>query len=379
MSNAKESAVSKVLFCDLGRNLKPHQAQLRDAAARVLESAHFIGGDEVKALEHEMAAQMGLPEVCAVGCGTSAIYAALKCLGIGPGDEVITTVHTAIPTAEAICLTGAKVVFCDILGSGRYNIDPAEIKLKMTAQTAAIVVVHLYGIPADMTPILEIARARGLFVIEDCAQAQGAKYGGQWVGTLGDVGTYSFFPSKNLGGFGDGGAVVARDPGLLKRIRMFANHGREEKYTHEFIGTNSRLDALQAALLRVILPQLGPWNARRREIVRWYAEGLANVPDLVLPVTPERTEPAPHLFVVVAPDRDKLAAHLRIQGVGTALHYPMSLNLQPAFAHLRMRPGTFPRAEHACSHMLSLPLFPTITRAEVDHVCAQVREFYRVP
>jgi dTDP-4-amino-4,6-dideoxygalactose transaminase len=359
---------------DLSRQHAPLREQLHEAALRVLDGGNYIGGTEVQSFEREMAAWLGVPDLCGVACATSGLYSALKCLGIGPGDEVITTCHTAIATAEAVTLTGARVVFGDIV-PGTYTIDVRALEDRITPATRAIIPVHLYGHPAELDVILDIAARRKLLVIEDCAQAQGARYHGSRVGTLGDAGVFSFFPSKNLGGFGDGGAVVAKDPKIAKKIRMFSNHGRESKYLHEFEGINSRLDAIQAALLRVCLPHLDGWNRLRRQAAAWYDAGLDGVAGVERPRALPGTESVYHLYVVLVTNRDRLADFLKARGIGSGIHYPYPLHLLPAYARLKLAPGTFPVAEHACSHMLSLPLFPGITKDEVDAVCASVREF----
>lgn len=365
-----------VPFLDLARQHEPIRNVLHGAACRVIDSCNYIGGEEVKGFEKEMAAWLGVEQVCGVACATSGLFAALRGLGIGPGDEVITTVHTAIATAEAITLSGAKVVFCD-LQPGAYNLDPAEIRRKVTSKTKALIPVHLYGQPADLGAILAIARENGLKVIEDCAQAQGARYKGKYVGTYGDAAVFSFFPSKNLGGFGDGGAVTAKDPAVMRRIRMFSNHGRESKYLHEFEGINSRLDAIQAALLRVCLPHLDDWNAKRRNAARRYTAKLKDIPGLRTPAELPETEPVYHVYCIVVPDREALRKHLKEKGVATGVHYPYSLNVLPAYAHLKQGEGSFPNAEHACKNMVSLPMFPAITDAEVDFVCAEIHNFFK--
>ena len=365
----------KVPFLDLERQHAPIRAALHAAAGRVIDSHHYIGGEEVEAFEAEMAKWLGVPEICGVACATSGLFATLKGLGVGPGDEVITTVHTAIATAEAITLAGAQVVFCDIQ-KGFFNIDVDEMRKKITPKTKVLLPVHLYGQPADLDRLLPLAKQHGLLVVEDCAQAQGARYRGQRVGTLGDAGVFSFFPSKNLGGFGDGGAVTAKDPAVLKKIRMFSNHGRTSKYLHEFEGINSRLDAMQAALLRVCLPHVDEWNARRRVVAGWYSEGLKGIKDVQLPRELPNTEPVYHVYCVIVPDREALVKHLKEKGISSGVHYPYSLNVLPAYAHLRQGAGSFPVAEQACGHMLSLPMFPAMTREEADAVCAAVREFF---
>lgn len=364
-----------VPFVDFKRQHASINAALHEAAIRVIDSAHYIGGGEVSGFEKEMAQWQGVPEICGVACATSGLFATLKCMGIGPGDEVITTVHTAIATAEAISLTGAKPVFCDI-AEGGFNLDISEIEKKITPRTKALLPVHLYGQPLDIDAIVAIARKHKLHLIEDCAQAQGARTQGRLVGTIGDAAVFSFFPSKNLGGFGDGGAVSARNPELMKKIRMFSNHGRTKKYLHEFEGINSRLDAMQAALLRVCLPHVHEWNSQRRQAAARYNEQLAGIPGLVLPGTLPGTEPVFHVYVVVVPDSEALQEHLKKQGIETGVHYPYPLNTQPAYAHMNQGAGHFPRAEYACSHMLSLPVFPSITTAEIDAVCNAVKAFF---
>jgi dTDP-4-amino-4,6-dideoxygalactose transaminase len=365
-----------VRFIDIHRWHRAIRPALRRAAVRVLDSGRYIGGDEVKAFEQEMAAWLGAAEVCGTGCGTFALFATLRGFNIGPGDEVITSAHTAIPTAEAITLTGARVVFADI-EPGYHTIDPSDIERRITSRTKAIIPVHLYGQAAAMDPILDLARKRGLTVIEDCAQAQGARVKGTRVGLLGDASIFSFFPSKTLGGFGDGGAVVARDPVVMKRIRMFCDHGRESKYDHLFEGINSRLDTIQAALLRVCLPELDGWNDARRQAAGWYDELLAGLPPIVRPRVRPETEPVYHLYVVQAPDREALRKSLAERQIETGIHYPCSLNLLPAYAYLGQGVGSFPRAEEACRHVLSLPLYPGITRAAVSRVCQAIRAAVR--
>ena len=364
-----------IRFVEIQRVHVGVQEQLHKAAQDVIDSGRYVGGEQVGGFEREMAAWLGAPEVCGVACATLGAFSLLKCFDIGAGDEVITTVHTAIATAEAISLTGAQVVFCDIK-PGYFFLDPAEVERKITKRTKAVVPVHLYGQPADMESILRVAEEHHLLVIEDCAQAQGAQYRDRRVGTMGDAAVFSFFPSKNLGGFGDGGAVTARDPGRMRHVRMFSNHGRESKYLHQFEGINSRLDAIQAALLRVLLPHLDEWNEKRRVAATWYEQALADVKEVVCPAVLPGTAPVYHLYVCLVPDRDALAEYLKERGIETGVHYPYSLNLLPAYAHLKQREGSFPHAEYACAHMLSLPMHPAITRAEVKQVCDTIRLFF---
>jgi dTDP-4-amino-4,6-dideoxygalactose transaminase len=365
----------KIKFLDLNAMHEPIKKELHEAAIRVIDSGNYIGGPEVKAFEEEMAHWLGEEHLSGCSCATDGLFAVLKGLGVGSGDEVITTVHTAIATGEAITLTGAQVVFCDI-GEDSFNIDLSQVEKKITKKTKAFILVHLYGHAVDMDKALEIARKHNLFLIEDCAQAQGARYKGKRVGTMGDAGVFSFFPSKNLGGFGDGGAVTAKDPVLFKKIKMFLNHGRESKYAHEFEGINSRLDAIQAALLRVCLGNLDQWNENRRKVAAWYNEGLQSISQVRTPRVLPGVEPVYHLYVIIVPDREALIAHLKDNGIGHGIHYPLSLNLQPAYSHLQQKMGSFPRAEYACAHMLSLPMSNVVTKDEVAFVCETILKFY---
>jgi len=359
-------------FVDMARLHAPIQDALHTAALRVIDSGRFIGGEDVRGFEREMAATLGTPEVCSASCATLGLFAVLKCMGIGPGDEVITTPHTAIATAEAISLTGAQVVFGD-LQPGYFNLDPAQAEARITPRTRAIIPVHLYGQPADMDAFVRLTDKHQLMLIEDCAQAQGARHKGRRVGTIGHAGVYSFFPSKNLGGFGDGGAVVARDPALMKRIRMFCDHGRTSKYMHEFEGVNSRLDTLQAALLRVCLPHLDEWNACRARAARWYDEDLAGIPEVTRPRVLPDTDPVYHVYAIQVPRRDDVQARMKEHGVETGIHYPHALNTLPAYTHLQQGKGSFPNAEQACAHVLSLPMHPSITRDEVKEASERLR------
>ncbi|MFH0953104.1 MAG: DegT/DnrJ/EryC1/StrS family aminotransferase [Verrucomicrobiota bacterium] len=365
----------KIPFLDLKKQHDPIRRQLHEAACRVIDSCHYIGGEEVKGFEQDMARWLGVQDVVGVACATSGLFAALKSLGVGPGDEVITTVHTAIATAEAVTLTGARPVFCEVR-HGYFNLDPGEAARKITRKTKALLPVHLYGQPCEVDAFVALSRKHGIPLVEDCAQAQGARFRGQRVGTFGDLGVFSFFPSKNLGGFGDGGAVVARDPAVLKKVRMFSNHGRTSKYLHEFEGMNSRLDAIQAALLRVCLPHVDRWNELRRTVAKWYGERLREIAEVVRPRVTEGSEPVYHVYVILVPDRDSLQSYLSNRGIETGIHYPHALNTLPAYAYLDQGVGSFPEAEHDCAHMLSLPMSPVLTKDEVDHVCDAIRQYF---
>jgi len=369
--------VKTVKFVDLQKQHAPIINELKSAATKVIDVGNYVGGEEVKLFEKEMAAWLGVNEICGVACATSGLTTTLKALGVKPGDEVITTVHTAIPSAEAITLSGGKIVFCDI-EEGGYVIDVNQIEKLITPKTKVLMPVHLYGEPVDMDVIMALAAKYKLKVLEDCAQAQGATWKGKKVGTIGDAAVFSFFPSKNLGGFGDGGALTIRDPEAMKFARMYSNHGRVQKYAHQIEGTNSRLDTIQAAMLRVCLPYLDKWNAARRQAAAWYQEGLKDIPEIkILPRVKAGGEHIYHVYVVTVPDREALAAYLKEQGVGSGVHYPMALNVQPAYAYLNQGAGSFPRAEYACEHMLSLPMSPVLEKDEVDYVCERIRAFYK--
>jgi dTDP-4-amino-4,6-dideoxygalactose transaminase len=368
--------MKKIPFVDLHRQHLKIKERIKGAAIRVIDSELYIGGVEVKSFEEKMARWLGVEEICSVACATSGLFALLKSFGIGTGDEVITTVHTAIATAEAISLTGAKVVFCDI-GKASPNIDPNLIEEKITPHTRAIIPVHLYGMCADMDRIMEIAHKHSLLVIEDCAQAQGAVYKGKKIGTIGDGAVFSFFPSKTLGGFGDGGAIRAVRKDILKRARMFSNHGRESKYDHEFEGMNSRLDAIQAAMLSVCLDELDEWNAARRKAATLYYEQLKDIVQIKMLHPLPDTEAVFHIFQICAPDRGNLQIALKSEGIETLIHYPLSLNLLKAYQHLNLGRGSFPQAETLCEHTLSLPLFPGITEEEIEHVAIAITNYFK--
>ena len=363
-----------IKFVDIGRFHLPLRNKLHEAAIRVIDSGAYIKGPDVKIFEANLAQWMGVEEVCGTACGTSALWAALKGLGVKAGGEVITTVHTAIATAEAITLCGATPVFCD-LEPGYFFLSAQEVEKKITPRTQAIVPVHLYGQPVNLDDFLELGRKYGIPVIEDCAQAQGARYKGKYVGTQSDAAIFSFFPSKNLGGFGDGGAFTTKDLDKMNWMRMFSNHGRSEKYDHEFEGINSRLDTLQAALLNVCLPYLDQWNESRRQVALWYDEGFADVEEVTIPQVLPETEPIYHVYVVLVPDRDGLREYLRANQIQTGIHYPIPLSLQQAYSYLNQGAGSFPLAEEACARMLSLPMHPALDREEVERVVDTVKEY----
>ncbi len=366
----------KVPFVDLKKLHDPIRNEIDDAISSVVDRNAYIKQKDLQMFEEEMAGWLGAKAVTGTSCGTCSLQLALEALGIGSNDEVITAVNTAIPTGEAITASGANVVFADIK-PGTFTLDPASVHNAITSHTKAIIPVHLYGFPVPMNEILNIASEYNLYVIEDVAQAQGAAYHGKKAGTFGILSCFSFFPSKNLGAFGDGGAVAGMDSELINRTAMLANHGRKEKYVHEFEGYNYRLDNLQAAVLRVKLKYLDQWNRKRRAAAALYDEGLSETDEVITPVPPENCESVYHLYVIRIPDRDSLAAFLKEKGIATGLHYPRPLHLQPAYARLGLGSGCFPEAEKAAQEILSLPMFPDISPEQTGFVCRTIKEYYK--
>lgn len=367
-----------------GFSLAVQNQTLRDelfrAIGEVIDRGSFILGRNVHDLEAEAAGFTDTRNGIGVASCSDALYLSLLACGIGSGDEVITTPFTFFATAGAIARAGAKPVFADI-EPDTWSIDPALIEGAITPRTKAVIAVHLYGCPADMDPILGLAQEHGLSVIEDAAQAMGAEYKGKRVGSLGDAGCFSFFPTKNLGAFGDGGMVVTNDPEIAERLRLLRVHGAKPKYHHHFLGCNSRLDELQAAILRVKLPYLDTWNQRRREIASQYdallKETLGSVgEELRLPVEPGYAHHVYHQYTIQTSRRDRLQAFLQAHGVGSAVYYPVPMHLQKVFADLGYRAGDFPVAEAACREVLSLPMFPELTGEEIAYVVAKIAEFF---
>ncbi|HEY5869314.1 MAG TPA: DegT/DnrJ/EryC1/StrS family aminotransferase, partial [Candidatus Tectomicrobia bacterium] len=336
----------------------------------------FIGGPHVRAFEEAFATFCEVKHCIGVGNGTDALFIALKSLGIGGGDEVITAANSFIATSEAITATGAQVVFCDI-DPHTYNIDVSQIEAKITPRTKAIIPVHLYGQPADMDPIMELARRYGLKIIEDAAQAHGARYKGQRAGSLGDVACFSFYPGKNLGAYGDAGALVTNDDALALNIRMFANHGRVDKYDHKIEGMNSRLDGLQAAILNVKLKHLEQWTESRRQLVALYNELLASS-DIVTPMEMANTRSVYHLYVVRLRNeaRDSVCQALLQRGIGVGIHYPIALPNLKAYSHLGKEERHCPEATSAAQEILSLPLYPELKTAEVRYIVEALKKSY---
>ncbi len=364
---------------DLTRQYAGLKEEIDAAIGRVLARGRFILGEEVATFEEEFAAACGVACAVGVASGTDALHLALRACGIGPGDEVITVSHTAVATVAAIELAGARPVLVDV-DPRRYTMDPARVEERITPRTRAILPVHLYGCPADLAPLLEMARRYGLLLIEDCAQAHGARYRGRPVGSWGEIAAFSFYPTKNLGAFGDGGAVVTNDPALAERVRLLREYGWARRYISHLRGTNSRLDELQAAVLRVKLRYLESWNARRREIAALYrellSEGVARW-GLVLPEEPPDARHVYHLYVVRHPRRDALQAFLSERGIGTLIHYPVPVHLQPAYADLGHGEGSLPVTETLAREVLSLPMYPELTDGEVRAVAGGILQFLR--
>jgi dTDP-4-amino-4,6-dideoxygalactose transaminase len=363
---------------DFQAHVSAHRRELDAAVARVLDSGWFILGPEGEAFERELAGALGARDAVAVANGTDALHLALRALGVGAGDEVVTTSISAAFTGLAVMQAGARPVFVDV-DPRTLNLDPEAARRAVTPRTKALLPVHLYGHPADMTPLLALARERGLAVLEDSCQAHGALHEGRPVGTLaGDqgIGALSFYPTKNLGGLGDGGAILVNDPSLAARLRQLRNGGQSDRYRHEVAGVNSRLDELQAALLRVGLTHLRAFTERRRSLAAFYTRELEGC-GVELPREQPYARAVFHLFVVRHPRRDALMAALRERGVGTLIHYPIPLHLQPAFASLGGKPGDHPVAEKASAEILSLPLYPELTDEQARTVVEAVRDAAR--
>ncbi len=376
----------KIPILDLKPAVQELRGELDAACRRVMDSGWFLLGPELEAFESEYARAVGVRHCVGVANGLEALQLVLMAIGISPGDEVIVPAHGYIATWLAVTHAGATPipVECD---ERTYNLDPGRVAAAITGKTRAILPIHLYGQTADMEAINALARERGLFVLEDGAQAHGAKCRGRQSGALGGAAGISFYPSKNLGALADGGAVTTDDAALADRLRHLRNYGSKVRYQNEMIGLNSRLEELQAAFLRVKLPRLDEWNARRRELAKRYLSLLAGVPDVILPHVPDWAEPVWHQFVIRVPRRTELQAFLEKRGIGTAIHYPTPPHLQPAYAnggrapqatplHNRYSRGSFPIAERLAGEVLSLPIGPHHTAAQVEEVAAGIREYF---
>ena len=358
--------MTTIPLVDLGRQYESIREDIDAAVARVIKSAVFIQGPEVGAFEREFAAFVGARHAVGVGSGTDALHLALRACGVRPGDEVVTTAMSFFATPEAIRMCGATPVFVDI-DPATCNLDVAAVEAQCTSRTRAIVPVHLYGQPADMDPLLDIARHLKIAVVEDAAQAHGARYCGRPVGTIGRAACFSFYPGKNLGAYGDAGAVVTDDDAVADQVRLLRDHGRRSKYEHLVQGFGARLDALQAAVLRAKLPHLEGWNARRRALAARYTQELTRA-GIDAPHVPEWAVPVWHLLVVRVKNRAAVQKRLADAGVSTGVHYPIPLHLQPALAHLGLGAGSYPEAERAAGEVLSLPMFAELDEREIPRI-----------
>jgi dTDP-4-amino-4,6-dideoxygalactose transaminase len=362
-----------VHFFDLKQQRREICSELDKAIRGVLDRGSFILGEEVRAFEKEFAGYLGVSHVVGVASGTDALEIALRSLEINPGDEVITVAHTAVADVAAIEMAGARPVLVDI-HPARYTLNSERLASAITSRTRAIIPVHLYGCPADLKPILGIASDHGLWVIEDCAQAHGALYHGKRVGSWGDLAAFSFYPTKNLGAYGDGGAIATNNPVLGERVRLLREYGWRDRYVSHLKGFNSRLDELQAAVLRVKLRYLDVWNKRRRCLADLYTDLLADQ-CIQLPYQPEDCVHVFHQFVIRHRQRDQLRAFLKNHDIETLVHYPLPVHLQPAYTNLGYKEGDLPVSEAAAREVLSLPLYPELTEEDVARVCRTVMEF----
>ena len=363
----------KVPFLDLKAQHAPLIEKFDRAIHEVIESSAFAGGPFVEKFEEEFAAFCGSTYAIAVGNGTDALWLALLALGIGEGDEVITVPNTFIATAEAITYCKARPVFVDV-DQDTFTMNPAELEKSLTKRTKAIIPVHLFGQPADMDPILDFARANGLFVVEDAAQAHGAEYRGRKAGTMGDAGCFSFYPGKNLGAFGEAGAIVTNDPELRKQIQMLRDHGQSRKYYHSMMGWNCRMDGIQAAVLSIKLGHLNEANSLRRKHALEYNQAFAGIDEVLTPLEAKYARHVYHVYAVRVRERDAIMRHLQEKGVGCAVHYPVPVHVQEAGRNLGYTKGAFPIAENLADEFLSLPMFPELTEEQIEYVAGCVTE-----
>lgn len=365
----------KVPFLDLSRQHAPLKAELMKVFETAVDGSGFIGGEPVSGFETEFAAYHGGGFCAGVNSGTDALRFALTALGVGAGDSVLTTAHTFIATTEAISQVGAKIRFVDVEeATGLMDVRKAG-ELMASEKIKAIIPVHLYGQCVDMDPLLQLAKLHGAKVLEDACQAHGASYKGRKAGTMGDAAAFSFYPGKNLGALGEGGAIISKDAGVIQTCKMLRDHGQKEKYVHVLEGYNGRLDTIQAGCLRVKLKNLDRWNAERVKQAQFYNEKLRDVPGVGFTETPSHNEGVFHLYVIYVDRPKELQKHLQDRGVGSGFHYPIPLHLQSCYAGLGYKEGSLPVTEKLSRRLLSLPVFPGLTQAEQEHVVISVREF----
>ena len=364
-------------IADLKAQLARIRPEIDDAIARVVDSTAFVFGEEIRHFEREFADFCGTSDACAVANGTDALHLSLRAYGIGAGDEVVTVANTFIATGEAILLAGATPVFVDV-DDETYTMDPAQLERAITSRTKLILPVHLYGHPADMTAIDEIARRHDLPVLEDAAQAHGAEWKGRRAGALGHAACFSFYPGKNLGAYGDAGMVTSSDADFVARVRQIANHGAgTHRYDNVVLGTNSRLDTLQAAILRVKLRHLERWTEQRRTRAAAYTQALERIPGVVLPREHADAHSAWHLYTIRTPHRDALQTHLREHGIASAVHYPRPIHLQPSMAAAGGKAGDLPVSERVSREVLCLPIYPELRDEDIGRIAGEVRAFVR--
>ncbi|MBL7999403.1 MAG: DegT/DnrJ/EryC1/StrS family aminotransferase [Candidatus Kapabacteria bacterium] len=364
-----------VPFLDLKANYLPMREEILGEITEVLDNTAYILGPKVSAFETAFATMHGVDHCAAVSSGTDANHLALWALGVGPGDEVIMPANTFVATAWGATLCGATPVFVDC-DPRTYNIDPAKVEAAITPRTKAIVAVHLYGQPADMDALRTIANKHRIALVEDAAQAHDAQYNGKHVGGLGDICSFSFYPGKNLGAYGEGGAVTTNNPDLARKVKMLREHGSERKYYHETYGTNYRMEAIQGAVLGVKVKHLHTWTENRRRVAARYNELLRDVEEIVLPYEAHNTRHVYHLYVIQTDNRDALQKHLSECGIATGLHYPVPLHMQKCFEHLEYKQGDFPVSEQLGAQCLSLPMFPEMTDEQVRHVAESVVAYF---
>jgi dTDP-4-amino-4,6-dideoxygalactose transaminase len=364
-----------VPFFSLQKQIDATKAETMAAIEKVVESSHFILGPQVAALEKTIAEKCETKHAVGVASGTDALHLALRALGIAAGDEVITSPFTFVATIEVICYIGAKPVFADI-DPVTFNLDPKKVEAKITPKTKAILPVHLYGQAADMDPLLAIAKKNGLKIVEDCCQAIGAKYRGKPVGAIGDAGGFSFFPTKNLGCFGDGGIITTNSDVVAEESKVYRGHGSKTTYMYDLIGYNSRLDEIQAAILLVRMKHLETWTEKRRKNAAFYSKELQGLKEIVCPVEKEGNYHVYNQYTIRIKQRNELQQFLKEKGVGSAIYYPLSLHLHKAYAGLGYKRGDLPESEKAEAEVLSLPIFPELTDAELAEVVAAVKAFY---
>ena len=367
------NSTKAVQFVDLNKQYLALSEEIDSAFARVIQDSSFIRGPEVEVFESSFARSIGVKNCISCANGTDALYIAMKALGIGAGDEVITTAHSWISTSETITQAGGKVVFCDV-NEDDFLLDVSKLEGLITPRTKGIIPVHLFGQAVDMGSLLEIAKKNNLWVLEDCAQAHFATYNGKKVGTFGDAATFSFYPGKNLGAMGDAGAVVTSNDKLADQMKLFARHGGKGEHLME--GINSRMDGLQAAVLNIKLPKMDEWTDKRRKAAQYYDDLLQSIPSITLPIEKSGNKHVYHLYVIKIPKRDELKEYLEASGIQTVINYPKALPFYKAYNYLKHVPQDFPVAYENQSEILSLPIHPFITGEEQEYVAKKIRDFY---